>query len=107
MSNTKPVTNATFDGLAFPVARVTYSSNSGNCSATIVRGSDRIYRARVSYDHAIGGSRNAVRAAEKAFEKVRADLPVFAREEYVAIPGDLNNGAYVFTFVPRHFFGED
>jgi hypothetical protein len=105
MSNTKPITNATFDGLAFLVARVTYSGNGGNYSATIVR--DRIYRARVSYDHAIGGgSRNAVRAAEKAFEKVRADLPVFAREEYVAIPGDLNNGAYVFTFVPRHFFGE-
>lgn len=97
-------TNATFDGLAFPVAKVRYTGN--GYSATIYRDRDRTYRARVSYDHSIGpGARNAIRAALKAFEKALADNDGLSTDgDYVAIPGDLNADFYVFTFVPKHFF---
>lgn len=96
------ITDSTFDGLAFVVARVRYSS--GHYNATIRR-DDEAWRARVSYDHAIGpGARNAVRAARAAFDKLRAEHDVFATEEYVAIPGDLDRDTYTFTFVPAYFF---
>jgi hypothetical protein len=100
----KTVTNATFDGLAFPVAKVRYTGN--GYSATIYRDSDRIYRAKTSYDHAIGGgARGALPAAEKAFAKALADNNGFEQDGgYVAIPGDLNADFYTFTFIPKHFF---
>lgn len=100
----KQVTNFTFDGLAFPVARVRYTGN--GWSATIYHDHDRTYRARASYDHAIGGgARGALPAALKAFSKALADNNGLAAEgEYVAVPGDLNADFYTFTFVPKRFF---
>jgi hypothetical protein len=104
----KPITNETFDGLAFPVARVRYSGDSGNYSATLRRDSERTYRARTPYDHAIGGgARNALLAALKCLERALAEIDPGAGSDpsaYVAIPGDLDAGAYVFTFVPAYFF---
>lgn len=101
MSNT--IDTARMAGSAFTVAKVRYSS--GSYSATIVRGDDT-YRARVSYSHEIGGgARNAVRAAVKAFEKCLAEHDGLRMDgDYVAVPGDLDNGAYVFTFVPARWF---
>lgn len=102
--STKTTTNATFDGLAFPVAKVRYSN--GKYNASIYRDTDRIYRARVSYDHAIGGgARGALPAALKAFQKALADSNGLASAgDYVAIPGDYDSSLYTFTFVPTHFF---
>lgn len=95
------ISNATFDGLAFPVAKVSYSGS--NWTASIYRDRDTTYRARVGYDHAVGGgARGALSAAVKAFEKARAEIG--AREDYVAVPGDFSADCYVFTFVPTHFF---
>jgi hypothetical protein len=90
-----------FDGLAFPVARVRYTGN--GYSAIIYRDRDRTYRARAPYDHAIGGgARGALPAALKAFDKALADnTGLAASGEYVAIPGDLTDKLYSFTFVPR------
>jgi hypothetical protein len=101
---TSITTNQTFDGLAFPVARVRYTGN--GYSATIHRDTDRSYRARGSYNHAIGGgARGALPVALKAFAKALADNDGLAREgDYVAVPGDFSADAYVFTFVPAHFF---
>jgi hypothetical protein len=95
------ITNETFDGLAFPVARVRYTGN--GYSATIYRDRDRKYSARTSYDHATGGgARGALPAALKAFNKALADNPGFVQHGgYVAIPGDLTHELYSFTFVPR------
>jgi hypothetical protein len=95
------ITNHTFDGLAFPVARVRYTGN--GYSATIYRDRDRKYSARTSYDHAIGGgARGALPAALKAFDKALADSNGLAASgDYVAIPGDLTDQLYSFTFVPR------
>jgi hypothetical protein len=95
-----PITNETFDGLAFPVARVRYTGN--GYSATIYRDRDRTYRARTSYDHAIGGgARGALPAALKAFDKALADHNgLSAHGDYVAVPGDLTADLYSFTFVP-------
>lgn len=102
------VSNHTFDGLAFPVARVRYSGDSGNWSASIRRDSERTYRARVSYDYATGGgARGALPAALKCLERALADLDLGTGHDpsdYVAVPGDLDAGAYVFTFVPAYFF---
>jgi hypothetical protein len=94
-------TNETFDGLAFPVARVRYTGN--GYSATIYRDRDRKYSARTSYDHAVGGgARGALPAALKAFEKALADNNGLAASgDYIAIPGDLTDQLYSFTFVPR------
>lgn len=94
------ITDQTFDGLAFPVAKVTYNGDSSNWSATIKR--DHVtYRARLSYDHKTGGgARGALPAARKVLEKLLTDSDGLRREgEYVAIPGDHGN-AYTFTFVP-------
>jgi hypothetical protein len=90
-----------FDGLAFPVARVRYTGN--GYSATIYRDRDRTYRARGSYDHAIGGgARGALPTALKAFEKALADNNGLASAgDYIAVPGDLTDQLYSFTFVPR------
>jgi hypothetical protein len=99
-------TNQTFDGLAFPVARVRYSGDSGRWSASIRRDSERTYRARVSYDQATGGgARGALPAALECLERALADLDLGAGadpSEYVAIPGDLDAGTYTFTFVPAY-----
>jgi hypothetical protein len=98
----------TFDGLAFPVARVRYSGDSGRYTATIRRDSYRSYRASAPYDHATGGgARGALPAALKCLEDALADLDLGAGHEpsdYIAVPGDLDAGAYVFTFVPAYFF---
>lgn len=100
---TRIVTNETFDGLAFPVAKVRYTGN--GYSATIVWSSEHTFRARVSYDHRIGpGARNAIRAALAAHAKLTAEFPALADEEPVAVPGDLNANWYTFTFVPSRFF---
>lgn len=101
------ITNTTFDGLAFPVAKVRYTGN--GYSATIYRDRDRTYRARTSYDHAIGGgARGALPAALKAFAAALADNDGLARDgDYVAVPGDFNADFYVFTFVPTHFFNSN
>jgi hypothetical protein len=97
-------TSERFDGLAFPVAKVRYTGN--GYSATVYRDRDRTYRAKTSYDPAIGGgARGARPAALKAFAKALADNNGLAREgDYVAIPGDFNANFYTFTFVPSHFF---
>jgi len=96
------ITNQTFDGLAFPVAKVRYSSGSWN--ASIRRDSERTFRARTSYDHATGGgARGALPAALKCLEKALADVDLgggASVADYLAIPGDLDGGAYAFTFVP-------
>jgi hypothetical protein len=107
MSTASSTNDATFAGLAFVTATVTYSN--GHYNATIVRDVDRKYRARVSYDHAINaGARNAIRAARAAFEKALADNDGLSMDgDYVAIPGDLDNSKYVFTFVPTRFFDQD
>lgn len=105
MSSSDRITQSTFDGLAFPVAKVSYNGDSGNYSATITWDRDHTFRARVGYDHAIGsGARNAIRAALKAHAKLVAEFPALASEEHVAIPGDLDEKYYVFTFVPARFF---
>jgi hypothetical protein len=98
------ITHETFDGLAFPVARVRYTGN--GYSATIYRDRDRTYRARTSYSHALGGgARGALPAALKAFDKALADNNGLAASgDYVAVPGDLTDQLYSFTFVPKHFF---
>lgn len=96
------MTNKTypFDGLAFPVARVRYSN--GKWSASIYRDRDQTYRARLSYDHAIGaGARGARVAALAAFDKALADTNGLAASgDYIAVPGDFDANTYVFTFVP-------
>jgi hypothetical protein len=104
MSSSDRISQATFDGLAFPVAKVRYTGS--GYSASIYRDHDRIYRAKTSYDHAIGGgARGALPAAVKAFEKALADNNGFEQHGgYVAIPGDFSAGLYTFTFVPTHFF---
>jgi hypothetical protein len=95
-------TTQTFDGLAFPVARVRYSNDHWN--ATLRRDSERTYRARTSYDHAIGGgARGARDAALRAMEKALAELDLGAGAnvaDYAAVPGDFDERTYVFTFVP-------
>jgi hypothetical protein len=100
------IRNATFDGLAFPVAKVRYSGDSSNWSASIYRDTDRTYRARASYDPAIGGgARGALPAALKAMDKALADHNGLSAEgDYIAVPGDYSAGEYVFTFVPARFF---
>lgn len=100
------ITNATFDSLAFPVARVTYRGDSSNWAASMYRDRDRTYRARVGFDHAIGGgARGALAAALKVLERALADLNSGATvADYVAVPGDFSADAYTFTFVPTHFF---
>jgi hypothetical protein len=99
-----PITNETFGGLAFPVAKVRYTGN--GYSATIYRDRDRTYRAKTNYDHAVGGgARGALPAALKAFDKALADNNGLAASgDYVAVPGDFNADFYVFTFVPKDFF---
>lgn len=94
-------TTQTFDALAFPVARVRYSN--GRWYATIYRDTDRTYRARTSYDHAVGGGARGARAAAlAAFDKALADTNGLSAEgAYVAIPGDFDAKTYTFTFVPR------
>ncbi len=94
------ITHETFDGLAFPVARVRYSD--GKWHATIRRDADRTYRARVGYDYSIGGGARGARvAAITAFAKALADHNgLSAAGDYVAVPGDLGAGTYSFTFVP-------
>ena len=96
--------NATFDGLAFPVAKVRYSS--GSYSASVYRDRERTYRARASYDHAIGGgARGALPAALKAFAKALADQNGLSAEgDYIAVPGDFSADLYTFTFVPKRYF---
>lgn len=98
------VSNATFDGLAFPVAKVRYTGS--GYSASVYRDRDRTYRAKASYDHAVGGgARGALPAALKAFAKALADTNGLASEgDYVAVPGDFSADFYTFTFVPAHFF---
>lgn len=94
--------SARFDGLAFPVAKVTYGGR--GYSATIRWGTEETFRARASYDHAIGpGARNAVRAALKAHEKLIAEHPALEDEQHVAVPGDLDANTYTFTFIPERF----
>lgn len=99
-------TNQTFDGLAFPVARVRYSGDSSRWTASMYRDSERSYRARTSYDHAVGGgARGALPAALKVLAKALADLGMTeTAADYVAVPGDFSADAYVFTFVPAYFF---
>lgn len=96
--------NQSFDGLAFPVAKVRYGS--GNYSASIYRDRDQTYRAKASYNHAVGGgARGALPVALKAFEKCLAGHNGLAAEgEYIAVPGDFNATFYTFTFVPARFF---
>jgi hypothetical protein len=104
-------TNETFDGLAFPVAKVRLNgatdTRGARYSATVYRDRDRTYRATAPYDHGIGGgARGALPAALKAFERALAenDPPASAIGDYVAVPGDFSQDLYVFTFVPRSFF---
>lgn len=96
------ITDQTFNGLAFPVAQVRYNGDSSNWNASIRR-DHIVYRARTSYNHQTGGgARGALPAARAALEKLLTDgRDGLAREgDYVAIPGDLNNETYTFTFVP-------
>jgi hypothetical protein len=96
------ITHSTFASLAFPVTRVRYSN--GKWHAQIFRDSDCTYRARTSYNHAVGGGARGARAA--AFDKALADSNGLSADgDYVAIPGDMDASTYVFTFVPVHFFG--
>jgi hypothetical protein len=103
-------TNQTFDGLAFPVARVRYSgptdTRGGRYNASLYRDRDRTYRASVPYGHDIGGgARGALPAALKVLECALVDITSGATvADYVAIPGDYSDDAYVFTFVPAYFF---
>lgn len=98
------IANETFDGLAFPVAKVRYIG--GAYTASVYRDRERTYRVKVSYDAATGGgARGALPAALKAFDKALKDNNGLERDgDYVAIPGDLNGDEYAFTFVPKHFF---
>lgn len=105
------ITNETFDGLAFPVARVRYSgptdTRGGRWRASIRRDADRTFRASAPYDHDTGGGgRGALPAALKALESALDAIdPDTTVDDYVAVPGDLSADAYIFTFVPAHFFG--
>lgn len=103
MSSSDRITQSTFDGLAFPVAKVRYTGS--GYSATIRWDSEHTFRARVSYDHALsGGATQAIRAALKAHAKMLAEFPTHASEQHLAIPGDLDAEHYTFTFVPTRFF---
>lgn len=100
------ISNAKFDGLAFPVARVSYSGDASQWNASIYRDRETTFRARVGYDPAIGGgARGALPAALKALGKALAEIDSDATvADYVAVPGDFSADAYVFTFVPKYFF---
>lgn len=81
---------------AFPCARVKFSS--GHYTATIVRGPDERYRARVSYSHHDSGKSSRLEAAWQAFEKA---LGSEGRAGVVPIVGDLDDREYAVTFVPK------
>jgi hypothetical protein len=99
-----PITQQTFDSLAFPVAKVRYTGS--GYAATIYRDRDRTFRTRSSYNHALGGgARGALPAALKVLERALADIGAGTTvADYVAIPGDFDAGSYVFTFVPLDIF---
>jgi hypothetical protein len=99
-SMSKITEQARFDGLAFPVARVTYGAS--GYSATIKRDDDT-YRARVGYDHALGvGPRSAAMAAYAKL--LNAHPGINDASAVVPVPGDVDHKTYTFTFVPVEYF---
>ena len=107
------VSNETFKGLAFPVARVRYAGptnyRGSRWIASIRRDNERTYRSQVSYRSELpSGSQNAIRAALTCLATMLADNPGLetSANDYVAAPGELSADEYVFTFVPRYFWPE-
>jgi hypothetical protein len=120
MSSIKPISQETFRGLAFPVARTRYAgptnTRGSRYVASIRRDNERTYRATVHYDAALSPSENALAAALKCFQAAlignyhdyqSVELEPPSARDYVAVPGDLDANGYSFTFVPLYIFNRE
>jgi hypothetical protein len=103
------ISQNTFDGLAFPVARVRYAGptevRGSRFNATMKRGEDS-YRIARSYRY------DEPQGAGQAVHAARLCLANYLEEndrdetvaDYVAVPGEYDVDTYVFVFVPARFF---
>ena len=102
------ISDETFSGLAFPVAKVRYTGptnyRGSRWIATIRRDNERTYRVIDPYRSELpSGSVNALDTARACLAKMLADNhSETSASDYVAIPAELDADTYAFTFVPTY-----